>query len=82
MILSQNICKITHILELFDNKKKYGDNKDNENNNLLNAYVLDLSIHFSHLILTVLQNGQHLTFIEEKTDTPRGQVIDSGLQIE
>ena len=36
MILSQNICKITHILELFDNKKKYGDNKDNENNNLLN----------------------------------------------
>lgn len=59
------------------------DNKDNKNNNLLNAYhVLDLSIHFSHLILTVLQNGQHLTFIEEKTDTPRGQVIDSRLQIE
>ena len=59
------------------------DNQDNANNNLLNAYhVLDLSIHFSHLILTVLQNGQHLTFIEEKTDTPRGQVIDSRLQIE
>lgn len=59
------------------------DNKDNENNNLLNTYhVLDLSIHLSHLILTVLQNGQHLTLIEEKTDTPRGQVIDSRLQIE
>lgn len=50
-------------------------NRDNENNYLLNAYHVIRSFIFSPITLIVLQNGQHLAFIEEKTDTPRSSLL-------